>query len=116
MQSKCFQEGNVAKLSERKEEWPKAVVRYKRHYSQDRSIFFVEYEYKGERYITGTVIRGTDKSMAWYFGKGIEGLKEANRIVLLSDEQFSKAEDDPRYSWEKTLKALSKPTTEEIRA
>ncbi len=92
----------------------KAVVRYKRNYGLGRSVFFVEYEYNGERYITGTVIRGTDKSLGWYFGKGGEGLKEANRISLLPDEEFSKAEYDKRYSWEKTKQALSE--TEPIQA
>jgi len=88
---------------------PKAVVRYKRNYGAGKSVFFVEYEHGGERYITGTVVRGTDRSLGWYFGKGAEGLKEANRIALLSDEEFSKAEDLKRYSWKATLKSISEP-------
>ncbi len=86
---------------------PKAVARHKMTYGAGKSINFVEYEYAGERYITGTVVRGTDKSLGWYFGKGTEGLKEANRIALLSDEEFSKAEDLVRYSWAKTRATLS---------
>jgi len=86
---------------------PKAVARHKMTYGAGKSINFVEYEYNGERYITGTVVRGTDKSLGWYFGKGTEGLKEANRIALLSDEEFSKAEDLAKYSWAKTRATLS---------
>lgn len=86
---------------------PKAVVRYKRNYGSERSVFIVEYEYKGERYITGTVVRGTDRSLGWYFGKGAEGLREANRIALLPDEAFSKVEDMPAYSWERKLQAMT---------
>jgi len=96
-------------MAERGNPIPKAVVRYKRNYGAGKSVFFVEYEYGGERYITGTVVRGTDRSLGWYFGKGTEGLKEANRIALLSDEEFSKAEDLAKYSWEKIRETLSEP-------
>jgi len=85
------------------------VVRYKRNYGSGKSAYIVEYEYNGERYITGTIIRGTEKSQNWYFGKGAEGLKEANRIALLSDEEFAKLEDDPKYSWSKIKKTLTPP-------
>ncbi|MBA7465863.1 hypothetical protein ES707_01035 [subsurface metagenome] len=96
---------------------PKAVVRYKRNYGGGKSVVFVEYEYGGERYITGTVVRGTDRSLGWYFGKGKEGLREANRIALLSDEEFSKAEDLKKYSWREILKSISeaKPPVEEVK-
>ena len=78
---------------------PKAVARYKRKYGGSRSVNYVEYEYKRERYITGTVVRGTTKSLGWYFGKGIAGLKVGNRIALMNDREYAKAEDDPKYSW-----------------
>lgn len=97
---------------------PKAVIRYKRNYGAGKSINFVEYEYGGDRYITGTVVWDTDRSLGWYFGKGSEGLKEANKIALLSDEDFAKAEDSPQYSWAKVSKSLNhqgtpKPTKPE---
>jgi hypothetical protein len=78
---------------------PVAVVRSKRKYGTGHSVYIVEYDFEGDRYITGTVIRGQEKSQNWYFGKGVDGVKEANRIALLSDEEFSKLEDDPHYSW-----------------
>lgn len=85
-------------------EVPKAVVRYKRNYGSGKSVYFVEYEYNGERLITGTVERDGVKSQGWYFGKGLEGLKTANRIALMDDEDFDKAELDKTYFW-KTVKA-----------
>jgi len=87
---------------------PKAVVRYKRNYGSGRSVYFVEYEYGGRYLITGTVIRGTDRSLGWYFGKGADGLRTANKIALLSDSEFSKAEDLKKYSWKRVLAALVK--------
>ena len=86
----------------------KAVVRYKRNYGSGKAVYFVEYEYKGDRYITGTVIRNDEKSLGWYFGKGVKGLEVASEIALLSDEEFSKAEDEKKYSWELKKKELLK--------
>ena len=76
-----------------------AIVRYKRRYARDRAVYFVEYEHNNNRYITGTVIRGTDRSQNWYFGENADGVREGNRIALLSDDDFSQLEDNPLYSW-----------------
>ncbi len=75
------------------------VVRHKQNYGAGRSVNIVEYEKDGERYITGTVNRDGESSAGWYFGKGVEGVQEANRIALLPDKEFSDAEDSDRYNW-----------------
>ena len=78
---------------------PKAVVRYKTNYGCGKAVYFVEYEYKNKRYITGTVIRGNNKSSGWYFGIGVEGLKIANDIALMNESEYAKAELNSKYVW-----------------
>lgn len=86
---------------------PKAVVRHKSSYGSGRAVYFVEYEYKGQRYITGTVIRGTNKSRGWYFGIGTDGLRTANNIALMNEREYVKAEEDNKYAWAIKRKSLS---------
>jgi len=93
-------------VNKKPKEKPKAVIRYKRNYGRRKSVYFVEYDYGGQQLITGTVIRGADRSLGWYFGKGVNGLRTANKIALLSDSEFSKAEDLKKYSWERVRKSI----------
>jgi len=79
----------------------KAVVRQKRNYGC-RSAYTTEYEDReGNRHITATIItnRTGEKSLKWYLGVGIEGLKRLNKICIMEDEEFNRTENSEIYGF-----------------